>query len=393
MNERNTRHGFPRRNSTHRYFVVALLGAVVGALLGLAMAPTVLPEVLPHLMELQDPAEVVPHQQQRPTPAPDGSPPLAIPDYENMLIDIVREVGSSIVSVTNIRRVVDPWGRSYVSDSQGSGVVIDEGGYIVTNYHVIEDADEIIVEGVEETEHTAELVGEDPSTDLAVLKVDSNVPLPPVNFGDSDEVEPGQLAVAIGNPLGREFARSVTVGVVSGVRASMYGQDAHQRVFQLIQTDASINPGNSGGALLNSNGELVGINTLKFASAEVEGMGFAIPSNTVLRIVEQLVEHGTVQRAWMGVSVVSVEDALREGVEIAEDSGVYLARVVTGSPAYQAGLREGDVIVSIDGQPAEEVVDLLAELEMKQPGDMLVVQARRNGESLTAEIQLGTMPE
>ncbi len=392
MDRDNSHHRFPNTNTTHRYFVVALLGAVVGVLLGIAVAPTVLPEVYPHLAEPEDP-HIPPPQQEEPAPEPDELPPMISSDFEELLTSVVSEVGSSVVSVTNVRRVVDPWGRSHISDSQGSGVVIDDRGHIVTNYHVIEDADEIIVEGVEEKEYTAEVVGKDPSTDLAVLRIDSEAPLAPVKYGDSDAVRPGQLAIAIGNPLGREFARSVTVGVVSGIRASMYGQDARQRVFQLIQTDASINPGNSGGALLNSRGELVGINTLKFASAEVEGMGFAIPSNTVQRIVGQLIEHGAVQRSWMGVSVSSVEDARQQGVQLQVDTGVFLARVVDDSPAHQAGLREGDVITGIEGEPVEEVVELLEELEERQPGDVLLVEVKRNGETLTAEIQLGTMPQ
>ncbi len=314
-------------------------------------------------------------------------------DLEESVKGVVREAGPSIVAVINRRTVTDMWGRTHTQDGQGSGVVIDADGHVVTNYHVIENAKQVIVEDSEGREYEALIVGTDPATDLAVLRIHDSA-LKPVVFGDSDQIEIGQLAIAIGNPLGREFARSVTMGIVSGVRATMYGQGSHQRVFELVQTDASINPGNSGGALLDSRGRLIGINTLKFAASEVEGMGFAIPSNTANRIVQEIIEHGAVRRAWMGMTGMSVEDArTRIEEEIAVDEGVFVDSVLPDSPSGRAGLQAGDVIVRMNETDILDMVGLLKFLEASVPGDAVVMDVVRGGEHLVMEFALGTMPQ
>lgn len=384
-------HRRSRRSDRLSYLLVAMLGAVLGVMLTLAVAPHMLPYI--YQLEVQEPPAPL-------APAEDigDDPPGVLPELPAATIDleeavkaVVREVGPSVMAVVNRRTVTDLWGRSYTQDGQGSGVVIDDVGYVVTNYHVIEGATDVIVEDYDGVEHRAEVVGTDPATDLAVLKIEG-AGLNPVPFADSDDIQPGQLAVAIGNPLGREFARSVTLGIVSGVRASMYGQGSHQRVFQLIQTDASINPGNSGGALLDSQGRLIGINTLKFASAEVEGMGFAIPSNTVLRIVRQIIEHGEVRRAWMGMTGMSAADAALRGEDVPTEVGVYVDRVLEDSPAWQGGLRARDIITRIGDTNVQEMVDFLAFLEEAVPGQTVIVEIMRNDEQLTLEITLGVMP-
>lgn len=380
-----------RRSDRLSYLLVAMLGAVLGVMLTLAAAPHVIPYIF-HLEVQEPPAPLTPTHDTEPE-SPGVPPDVAAVtmDLEEAVKAVVREVGPSVMAVINRRTVTDLWGRSYTQDGQGSGVVIDTAGHVVTNYHVIEGATDVIVEDYDGVEHRAEVVGTDPATDLAVLRIEG-AGLNPVPFADSDDIEPGQLAVAIGNPLGREFARSVTLGIVSGVRASMYGQGTHQRVFQLIQTDASINPGNSGGALLDSRGHLIGINTLKFASADVEGMGFAIPSNTVLRIVRQIIEHGEVRRAWMGMTGMSASDAALRLDEVTTETGVYVDRVLEDSPAWQGGLRAGDVIVRIDDTTVAKMVDFLAYLEEAVPGETVVIELIRGTEQLTIEITLGVMP-
>ncbi len=391
MDPMGVNHRRHRRSDRLSYLLVAMLGAVLGVMVTLAAAPHVLPYV--YELEVQEPpAPLAPSEDTEAEP-PGVAPELAgaTMHLEETVKAVVREVGPSVMAVINRRTVTDLWGRSYTQDGQGSGVIIDEAGHVVTNYHVIEGATDIIVEDYDGVEHRTQVVGTDPATDLAVLKIEG-VGLNPVPFADSDDIEPGQLAVAIGNPLGREFARSVTLGIVSGVRASMYGQGPHQRVFQLIQTDASINPGNSGGALLDSRGHLVGINTLKFASAEVEGMGFAIPSNTVLRIVRQIIEHGEVRRAWMGMTGMSAADAALRDEDVPTETGVYVDRVLEDSPAWEGGLRARDIIVRIDNTSVQQMVDFLAFLEEAVPGHTVVVEVIRGDEHLTLEITLGVMP-
>ncbi len=376
------------------YFLVALFGAVLGIMVALAAAPYIFSDVLA-LPPLDPPApEAEDGGDDEPDTSLETEPELSVVDLEESVKKVVRQVGPSVVSVINQREISDMWGRHLEQDSQGSGVMIDEQGHVVTNYHVVEGARDVIVEDHEGREYQVEIVGEDPATDLAVLRIDTDT-IPAASFGDSDAVEIGQLAIAIGNPLGREFARSVTMGIVSGIRSTMYGQAAHQRVFELIQTDASINPGNSGGALLDSHGRIIGINTLKFASPEVEGMGFAIPANTVERIVDQIIEHGRVQRAWMGMTGLSVQDAVRQGVNIPGDveEGVYVDTVLEGSPAWDGGLRSGDVIVEADEKPMADMVAFLVLLEDTRPGHTMPMEVIRDGEQRSIEITLGTMPE
>ena len=372
----------PQDNRRLGYFLTAIFGAVVGALLIVMLIPQMVPVMQD--MGVMPVVEAPDEGLQAPAASPGPTKPPVVTDYEQNIIRVVEKTTPTIVTVTNVRRVQDAFGRVYERDGQGSGVIIDSDGYIVTNYHVIEDAEEILVETYDNEEYTATIVGEDPSTDLAVLRIDATG-LTAAEFGDSDTIVAGQLAIAIGNPLGREFARSVTVGVVSGVRPAMYGQAVRQRVFQLVQTDASINPGNSGGALLDSEGRVIGINTVKMAGETVEGMGFAIPSNTVSRITSQLIEDGAVYRSWMGISV--------SPVPVEENGGAKLERVLDGSPADEAGIRVGDIIVRIDDAEVREVVDLLAYLEETAPGETVEVEILRDGVSEVVDVTLDVMPE
>ncbi|MFO7942248.1 MAG: trypsin-like peptidase domain-containing protein [Bacillota bacterium] len=383
----------PQRNQIS-YFVIALVGAVIGALLIVALIPQLVPymqsvDVIPTVAESPDPP-TSDRSEESPTAA--SAPEIVTSEFEEVVKSVVRDSGPAVVSVINVREYRDVWGRTFSRPGEGSGVIIDESGYIITNYHVIEDAREIRVETGDGREMDAAIVGEDPATDLAVLKVEAE-DLEALEFADSDTIDVGQLAVAIGNPLGREFARSVTVGVVSGVRATMYGQAAQQRVFQLLQTDASINAGNSGGALLDSNARIIGINTLKFSSADVEGMGFAIPANTVSRIADQLIENGRVIRAWMGVTVAEVSEA-GDRYEDLPDSGVFIRQISPGSPAAAAGLQEGDVVRRMDDREIEQVVDMLTYLEEHcRPSQEVEVEVIRDGEEVVTDVKLVEMPQ
>jgi len=231
-------------------------------------------------------------------------------------------------------------------------------------------------------------VGTDPATDLAVIKIEG-ANLPTAVFGDSDALRPGQLAIAIGNPLGIEFNRSVTAGVISGLDRVLSVGDSFMR---LIQTDAVINPGNSGGPLINGNGEVIGLNSVKLNVTAVEGMGFAIPSNQVKRIVEELIETGKVRRAYLGISFLDKSEVSMYLPNVKIDQGIYVHEVVSGGPAAKAGIRAGDVIIEFDGRKINDAGSLIAYLAEKSPGERVVVKFQRAGQTREVEVVLGEAP-
>lgn len=374
-----------RQGGFLRVLAAALVGGVLGGLLVLYSLPVIYPDIFEQGdLLLPEP------QQQR-----DNGGRADIPFAGDTVVDIVDRISPAVVGVVSRQVLRDFWtGQEYERTPGGSGVFIDPRGYIVTNYHVIEDAQEIIVSLYDGRTLEAEIVGIDPPTDLAVLKVgDGEETFTYAEFADSDGIRVGELAVAIGNPISMRFQRSVTVGVVSGMPDTLYGQhEGIQRVFELVQTDASINPGNSGGPLLDGMGSIIGINTLKIDAQAVEGMGFAIPANTVRRIVQDLVELGFVERAWMGISVLEAEQA-RQQLNVEVPDGIFVADISDDSPADAAGMRAGDVIVEISGQSVAQTVDLLIFLEHSYPGDMVAFTVEREGSRHTLEVTLGKMPQ
>lgn len=274
----------------------------------------------------------------------------------------------------------------------GSGVIISEDGMIVTNYHVIEGADSVVVTTEDGTQYDAEVLGADSSLDLAVLKIDGSN-LPYLSFADSDQVQVGDLAVAIGNPLGSEFANTVTDGIVSGIDRQISSESGN---IGYIQTNAAINNGNSGGALLNGQAQLIGINSLKVSSNsmyDVEGMGFAIPSNTVLDFVNSVKDgsntNTSTKKAWVGITGYSLDEDLAHQVGIDQTSGILVAGVTEGGPAYTAGIRMGDVITGVDGTTVSSFEDLSKYLGSKQPGDSVTLTVDRSGQSSEVKVTLG----
>ncbi|HER20342.1 MAG TPA: DegQ family serine endoprotease [Chromatiales bacterium] len=265
----------------------------------------------------------------------------------------------------------------------GSGFVIDPDGYVVTNAHVIANADEIRVVLSDDTSYDAELVGADRPTDLALLKVDAPQPLPHVSWGDSDTAEVGDWAIAIGNPFG--LGGSVTVGVVSAqardIRAGLYDD--------FLQTDAPINRGNSGGPLFNIDGEVIGVNTVILSPGGGNvGIGFAVPTSTARPIVAQLREKGHVDRGWLGVQFQAVDEAIAESVGLDEARGAMVARVVEGSPAARAGLESGDIIISYDGRPVERARDLPNLVAKTDAGTRVPVTVWRDGGEVTVNVEI-----
>jgi serine protease DegQ len=290
---------------------------------------------------------------------------------------IVDEVEPAVVAVL-------------VDEGEGSGVIWDASGVIVTNHHVVAGTRRVEVVFATGERADAEVQASDRLTDLAVLRVDRNN-LPAAVFAD-DLPEVGELAVAIGNPLG--FENTVTAGIVSGLHRSIPSGGLTPSLVDLIQTDAPISPGNSGGALVDGDARVIGINVAYIPpEARAVSIGFAIPSPSVVDAVEQLLDTGEVQHAFLGVEPADLTPQLAERFGIARDEGVLVFRVVVNSPAEAAGLEPGDVLVSVDGAPIRAVEDLLAVLRQHKPGDRLAFQIDRDGAQRTLTARLSERPE
>ena len=279
-----------------------------------------------------------------------------------------------------------PHGRGPVSGA-GSGFIIDESGLIVTNHHVIQSADEVTVTLNDGRELKAEVVGTDPDTDLALLRVDSEEPLPVAKFADSDSVRVGDAVIAIGNPFG--LGGTVTSGIVSA-KAREIGAG---RYDDFLQIDAPINRGNSGGPTFNLEGEVIGVNTaIHSPTGGNVGIGFAIPANLTQKIVADLEDDGQVERGWLGVHIQAVDDDLAEGLGLEEASGALIARVTEDGPAAAFGIEQGDVIISYAGEPIDTLRDLTRAVADTDPGSSVEVVVWRNGERQDLSIEIAQMP-
>lgn len=387
-----TPNGRPRKPSRSGSFFSGLFGALAGGLvvwLLFSQAPGIMPGA-----DNQSGTQI--QEQQR--------------DQQGASLDITTDVtkaveaaSDAVVGVSNLQA-----GSDFFSQSQeqavgtGSGVIYKSEGeiaYVVTNQHVIDGASGIEVTLSDGSKVEAELVGSDIWTDLAVLRMSSEKVQGVVELGDSDALKRGEAVIAIGNPLGLEFSGSVTSGVVSGtdraVPVDLNGDGTEDWQAEVLQTDAAINPGNSGGALVNLAGQLIGINSMKIATSQVEGIGFSIPINSALPVIRQLEATGEMVRPAMGITLMDlaqVPSTYREDtLNLPEDvtGGVVVSSVVEGSAAEEAGMRQYDVVVEMDGQEIRDIIDLRKHLyNEKQIGDMLEVTAYRDGELLEFELEL-----
>jgi len=317
------------------------------------------------------------------------------------LVNMIENTSKGIVGVVKYTNGENPFASPFqMPDNNqqgvGSGVIFKKDGddaYVVTNNHVIEDAEKIEV-SLESGEHTeATLVGADALSDLAVLKIDGSLVDDVLEFGDSDNLQVGEQVIAIGNPLGLDFSRTVTQGIVSALDRSVdVNTSAGKWELNVIQTDAAINPGNSGGALLNDQGKVIGINSLKIATYGVEGLGFAIPSNDALPIVEQLMKEGEVERPVIGITMVDLEQVPRMYVQDIPNEvsgGVIISEVTEDSAAHKAGIKPKDVIVEIDGEKIENGQQLRKWLYGNvKVGDKVKVKLYRGNEEKTVEMTL-----
>ena len=319
------------------------------------------------------------------------------------LIEIFEKTEESVVQV-NVR-AVDGTSKP---GNMGSGFVYSDKGYIITNNHVVDDAGKVTVTFLDGESYTAKIIGTDPDLDLAVLKVEVGTTyLQPIPIGDSSQLKVGEQITAIGNPFG--LSGSMTSGIISQM-GRLLPQDSGYSIPDVIQTDAAINPGNSGGPLLNMNGEVVGINTaIQSATGEFTGVGFAVPSNTVKKVVPILIEEGVFHHPWMGISGSDVDPDLAKVRELNSSKGFLIATVVEGSPAEDAGLQgitvtkeidgreyalDGDIIVKIDDKVVRKISDILIHLQReKSIGDEMVMTVNRDGTLIEVILVLGERPQ
>lgn len=298
---------------------------------------------------------------------------------------VVEQCANSVVEIQteSVTNGSNPF-QQYVSSGAGSGVILTQDGYIVTNHHVIEDANSITVRTRSGDEYNASLVGSDEQSDLAVLKIDATG-LAPAVLGDSTTLEVGDLAIAIGNPLG-ELGGSVTSGIISALDREM---TIDGQTMTLLQTDAAVNPGNSGGGLFNANGDLIGIVNAKSSGENVEGIGFAIPISTATDIIDELIANGEVtSRPTLGVSLYNVEDEMTASQLGVDSTGVYIVQIVDGGAADKAGLRSGDRIVSVDGSEVSSASDVRAALNKHKIGESISITVERNGQTQDFDVAL-----
>ena len=308
---------------------------------------------------------------------------------DSAVIDAVDKVKPAVVTViNNLQPQRGFFGRSVTATASGSGVIIDPKGYIVTNNHVIDGEQSLQVIFADGSKADATVVGADPVLDIAVIKVNGSVPAV-AQFGNSNSLEPGQVAIAIGSPLG-DYRGTVTVGVVSGLNRTV-GQDQG-----LIQTDAAINNGNSGGPLVDSLGQVIGINTLVVRSTNdgnvAEGLGFAIPSNLVRDVATQLIAQGHIEHPYIGVSYQPVDQQIASALNLTTTQGVVVMQVEAGSPAERAGLQQNDVITALNGQTVDQDHPLVSVLFAHKPGETITLTVVRNGKQMQTKLTLGVHP-
>ena len=335
----------------------------------------------------------------------DASPGRALTPDEQNTVDIYQKTNAAVVNITSIAVTYDFFLNPVPSEATGSGSIIDKKGYILTNNHVVKDSQRLEVTLADESRWPARLVGADPQTDLAVIQIKAPPDrLKPIAVGDSENLYPGQKVLAIGNPFGLE--RTLTTGIISSIRKSLKTGDVEME--EVIQTDAAINPGNSGGPLLDSDGEMIGINTAIFSpSGGSVGIGFAIPINTAKRVLDELISKGYVSYAWIGVELQTLIPEFSSALELPVDRGALVARVARRGPAGRAGIRGGseqvaigntilivggDILVAADGEKIDSAEAFHRILKRKKPGGKMRLTLYRGRVRKEVEVQLEERP-
>lgn len=377
INEKKDEHIHFKRPSGLSYLATGLVGAVIGGLLVASIVPGYLYN---RLAPMTQPGNDAGAGQQI---------VINTTGDLNVAAAVAQKVTPTVVRISSVMVARDLFYGKRAYEGVGSGVIIDERGYILTNAHVVgENPKELTVFFKDGRELDGEVLWKDSLLDLAVVKVDA-ANLPAADIGDSDKLIVGEVTIAIGNPLGMRFERTVTQGIVSGLNRSIMVEQGSV-MEDLIQTDAAINPGNSGGPLINSRGEVIGINTVK---ASAEGLGFAIPINITKPITKKLIERGEFIPTYMGITPMDSEMLGYYKTDIEIQKGIYLYDVMHNTPAERAGLRKGDVITHMNDIEVNTLVKFKYIVFSKDPGDTVTVRYVRNGMEYTADIELAEMPE
>ena len=386
-----------------RSLTAYVLPVLIGVLLAIVLLNT-----FPQLLQRPSTPDSASQPDQpvvRPSPELHQAPPLTRQQGPVSYSAAVEQAAPAVVNIYSSRVVAreehplmsDPFFRQFFADdlpsqqrwlsSLGSGVIVSDDGYVLTNHHVIDGADEIQVALRDGRETLAEVIGTDPESDLAVLRIGLDN-LPVIHLADSEDVAIGDIAMAIGNPFG--VGQTVTMGIISATGRSHLGLSAYE---DFIQTDAAINPGNSGGALINAEGSLVGINTAIFSrTGGSQGVGFAIPTRLARTILEDLVTQGRVIRGWLGIEAQEMTQDLAASFGLQTPRGVVISGVVPDGPAAAAGLRPGDVLLEVDGRPILDPRVAMSDIAAIEPGATLPLTLVRSGEPFTVELEVGERP-
>ncbi|NLZ53737.1 MAG: trypsin-like serine protease [Thermoanaerobacteraceae bacterium] len=350
-----------------KMLVVAVLSSLIGALAATFITSSLL------------------YGRQQPQPESKPQTPKVAQAEEAIIPAIAREVTPAVVGISTVQVDYDFFYRPVETEAVGSGVIVDTAGYIITNDHVVGDADQITVFLSDGRKNKATRLYRDPSLDLAVIKIEAPN-LVAARLGNSDTVVVGDLAVAIGNPLGLSLQRTVTAGIISALNRMVVVRDRRGEILMqdLIQTDASINPGNSGGPLVNGKGEIIGINTVK--ASQAEAIGFSIPINIVRPIINSIVEKGRFDKPYLGIEGIDREIAQVMNLKVTVDSGVYVAGVEKGSPAYKAGIKTGDIITKLANERVSSMAKLRQVMYNLDVGEQVYIEIRRDGRIITNNI-------
>ena len=329
-----------------------------------------------------------------------------IPVNEELLVNAIEKVSKNVVNIASVRMVTDELLRIFPIEGVGSGIAIDNQGHILTNYHVVDHARRLKVTLYDGRTFNAKVIGTDKLTDLAVLKIEhdsnnssnnnnnNNNPdnkaidsIPSAELGDSDNLKVGQIVIAVGNPFGLTGGPTVTTGIISSLNRNIEFEDG---VLELVQTDAAINPGNSGGPLVNTNGEVIAINTAKIPYAH--GIGFAVPVNTAKTILQQLIKNGKVTRPWLGITTIKITSRIARYYRLPTNEGALVVKVEEYSPASDSGIRPGDIIEEIDEKRKEEITELSSRIKHKNVNEQTLLSVNRYGRRFTISVTLENQP-
>ncbi|MCT4618020.1 MAG: trypsin-like peptidase domain-containing protein [Marinisporobacter sp.] len=377
---KSTKYKGKRKSSFFTMCVVAIISAMIGGIIMAYIAPTFLY------------GKYIPYPEMYKKSTKQDIEIITKGENLSVIPTVVKKAMPSVVGITTVTVEKDFFFGVHRGQGVGTGVIVDHRGYILTNSHVVNDGqtEEVKVLLYDGRDLKANVLWNDSTLDLAIVKISAK-DLPVATLGDSENIEVGQLSIAIGNPLGLEFERTVTAGIISGLERNIE-INQFERIEGLIQTDASINPGNSGGPLLNNKGEVIGINTAKIQTGE--GLGFAIPINIAKPIVDEFIEKGQFTKVYLGIQGISVEEYNRYyGGNLKKDEGVFVDRVIPNSPVNKAGMQPKDIIISIDDQKINTMRQLITQLYKYRPGNKVTIKVIRNGQEMNLEVLLEAKPQ